>query len=326
MLTRRRFVQGLAVCAAARPGFAADNDGIVLTAADVHVAGYPTVNAVSFINDELAREFPGLISLRLYHSGQLGAEKDTVDLARIGGLALTRVHSSVLNSSIPATRILSMPYVFESTQHMRSAFDGPFGEEILAACEARGLIGLAIYDSGSRNFYNARRPVETPQDLRGLKLRVPQSDIFMESIAALGASPTPLSYSAVFSSLQTHLVDGAENNWPSFHTSRHFEIAPYWSNSEHAFAPDMLVMSKRIADSLPAVQREFLLDAARRSVPLMRAQWDATVEASRKAVIEAGVVVSEIDKPAFRRAVQPLVDRYLRDEQIRRLYEALQRV
>ena len=326
MLTRRRFVQGLAVCAAARPGFAADNDGIVLTAADVHVAGYPTVNAVSFINDELAREFPGLISLRLYHSGQLGAEKDTVDLARIGGLALTRVHSSVLNSSIPATRILSMPYVFESTQHMRSAFDGPFGEEILAACEARGLIGLAIYDSGSRNFYNARRAVATPQDLRGLKLRVPQSDIFMESIAALGASPTPLSYSAVFSSLQTHLVDGAENNWPSFHTSRHFEIAPYWSNSEHAFAPDMLVMSKRIADSLPAVQREFLLDAARRSVPLMRAQWDATVEASRKAVIEAGVVVSEIDKPAFRRAVQPLVDRYLRDEQIRRLYEALQRV
>jgi tripartite ATP-independent transporter DctP family solute receptor len=326
MLTRRRFVQGLAVCAAARPGFAADNDGIVLTAADVHVAGYPTVNAVSFINDELAREFPGLISLRLYHSGQLGAEKDTIDLARIGGLALTRVHSSVLNSSIPATRILSMPYVFESTQHMRSAFDGPFGEEILAACEARGLIGLAIYDSGSRNFYNARRPVETPQDLRGLKLRVPQSDIFMESIAALGASPTPLSYSAVFSSLQTHLVDGAENNWPSFHTSRHFEIAPYWSNSEHAFAPDMLVMSKRIADSLPAVQREFLLDAARRSVPSMRAQWDATVEASRKAVIEVGVVVSEIERPAFRRAVQPLVDRYLRDEQIRRLYEALQRV
>lgn len=326
MLTRRALVQGLAVCAAARPGFAAENDGIVLTAADVHVAGYPTVNAVSFINDELAREFPGLISLRLYHSGQLGAEKDTIDLARIGGLALTRVHSSVLNSSIPATRILSMPYVFESTQHMRSAFDGPFGEEILAACEARGLIGLAIYDSGSRNFYNARRAVETPEDLRGLKLRVPQSDIFMESIAVLGASPTPLSYSAVFSSLQTHLVDGAENNWPSFHTSRHFEIAPYWSNSEHAFAPDMLVMSKRIADSLPAAQREFLLDAARRSVPLMRAQWDATVEASRKAVTEAGVVVSEIDKPAFRRTVKPLVDRYLRDEQIKRLYDALQRV
>jgi TRAP-type C4-dicarboxylate transport system substrate-binding protein len=206
---------------------------------------------------------------------------------------------------------------------MRRAFDGAFGAEILAACERRGLIGLALYDSGSRSFYNARHPIETPADLRGLKLRVPQSDIFIESVAALGASPTPLAYNVVFASLSTHLIDGAENNWPSYYTSRHFEIAPFWSESEHAYAPDMLLMSKRVADALPSRQRDFLLAAARDSLPLMRARWDELVDRARSTVVAAGVRVAPIDKPAFRRAAQPMLDRYLRDPEIRRLYGAL---
>jgi tripartite ATP-independent transporter DctP family solute receptor len=325
MRTRRRFVQGLLACAV--PGAAARAErGAVLAAADVHVAGYPTVAAVSWINEQLGRELGGELSLRVYHSGQLGSEKDTIDLARIGALALTRVHSSVLNNAIPATRILSLPYVFDSTEHMRRAFDGAFGNEILAACARRDLVGLAIYDSGARSFYNTRRPIETPDDLRGLKLRVPQSDIFLQSVSALGASPTPLAYGAVFSSLQTHLIDGAENNWPSFQSSRHFEVARYFSESEHAYAPDMLLMSKRVADALPAVQRDSLLDAARRSVALMREQWDARVDASRRAVIEAGVAVNPVDRSAFRRAAQPLLDRYLADAEIERLYRALRRI
>jgi len=229
----------------------------------------------------------------------------------------------VLNNAVPATRILSLPYVFDSTEHMRRAFDGAFGAEILAACERRGLIGLALYDSGSRSFYNARHPIETPADLHGLKLRVPQSDIFIESVAALGASPTPLAYNTVFSSLSTHLIDGAENNWPSYYTSRHFEIAPYWSESEHAYAPDMLLMSKRVADELPSRQRDFLVAAARESLPLMRSRWDELVERARRTVVDAGVKVAPIDKPAFRNAVQPMLDRHLRDPEIRRLYDTL---
>jgi TRAP-type C4-dicarboxylate transport system substrate-binding protein len=229
----------------------------------------------------------------------------------------------VLNNAIPATRILSLPYVFDSTEHMRRAFDGSFGDAILAACAERGVLGLAIYDSGSRNFYNTRRVVETPRDLHGLKLRVPQSDIFMESVAALGASPTPLAYGAVFSSLQTHLIDGAENNWPSYYTSRHFEIAHHWSETEHSYAPDMLLMSKRVADALPAEQREFLVATARRSVTLMRERWDETVRASRQSVLDAGAMVRTVDKAAFKQAVQPLLDRYLRDPSIRTLYDEL---
>ena len=322
MVTRRAVVQALAACATARAVRAAEAS-VSLAAADVHPKDYPTVAAVGWINEQLAAEFGGEISLRQYHSGQLGSEKDTLELARIGALAITRVHSSVLNNVVPDTKILSLPYVFDSTEHMRRAFDGKFGTEILAACERHGLIGLALYDSGSRNFYNTRHAIEAPSDLHGLKLRVPQSDVFIESVEALGASPTPLAYSAVFSSLSTHLIDGAENNWPSYFTSRHFEIAPYWSESEHSYAPDMLLMSKRAADALPPRQRDFLIAAARSSLPLMRARWDELVEKARRAVTDAGVKVAAIDRPAFRKAVQPMLDRHLRDAETKRLHDLL---
>jgi tripartite ATP-independent transporter DctP family solute receptor len=322
MVTRRAVVQALAACAAARATRAAAPQ-VSLAAADVHPRDYPTVAAVGWVNEQLTAEFGGELTLRQYHSGQLGSEKDTLELARIGALAITRVHSSVLNNVVPATRILSLPYVFDSTEHMRRAFDGAFGREVLAGCARHGLIGLALYDSGSRNFYNTRHPIEAPGDLHGLKLRVPQSDIFIETVEALGASPTPLAYNAVFSSLSTHLIDGAENNWPSYYTSRHFEIAPYLSESEHSYAPDVLLMSKRVADSLPQRQRDFLLDAARRSLPLMRARWDELVGTARRTVVEAGVKLATIDRPAFRSAVQPLLDRYLHDPEIKRLYDVL---
>jgi TRAP-type C4-dicarboxylate transport system substrate-binding protein len=154
-------------------------------------------------------------------------------------------------------------------------------------------------------------------------LRVPQSDIFLESMQVLGASPTPLAYGAVFSSLQTHLIDGAENNVPSFHSSRHFEIARFWSATEHAYAPDMLIMSKRAADALPPAQREFLRATARRSVALMRARWDETVAAAERAVVASGVAVNAVDKDAFRRAAEPVLTRYLADPELARLHAAL---
>src|SRR5262245_23331357 len=163
MTTRRDVVAG--VVAAAVAGAARGAAPASLTAADVHPSGYPTVAAVRWIDEQLRARFGGLLTVRVYPSGQLGSEKDTLELARLGALAVTRVHSSVLTNAIPATRILSLPYVFDSTEHMRRAFDGSFGNEILAACARRGVIGLAIYDSGSRNFYNTRRPVEVPRDL-----------------------------------------------------------------------------------------------------------------------------------------------------------------
>ena len=325
MMNRRHLLTGLAASAMLplTGGRARAATAQTLRVAEVHVADFPTVKAMHWMNDELAKAFSGRLALNVYHSGQLGREKDTLQLARVGALACTRVHSSALNNAVPATRILSLPYVFDSKDHMRRVFDGPVGAEILAACQSIGLIGLAIYDSGSRNFYNTRHPIVTPSDLHGLKLRVPQSDIFIETVATLGANPTPLSYGEVFSSLQTHLIDGAENNWPSFQTSQQYKIAQYWSETEHSFAPDILLMSRKVADALAPAERDFIIDAAKRSVPVMRQYWDTAVGKSRDIVLAAGAKVNAVDKTAFREVAQPLLEEYLQDPEIRRLYEAI---
>nr|WP_263858599.1 TRAP transporter substrate-binding protein [Coralloluteibacterium stylophorae] len=296
---------------------------LTLTAADVHVADYPTVRAVEWMGGELARATDGRIGLRMYHAGQIGREGDTVNLARFGALDLVRVNVAALNNAFPLTRVLALPYVFESADHLHRGLDGPIGREILDAFAARGLVGLAYYDSGARCFYNTQRPIVVPEDLDGLKIRTPPSDIFMDVVGGLGANATPLPYGDVFSALGTRLIDGAENNWQTFHTSRQFEVARYWSQSEHSYAPEVLLMSKQRFDALPPADRDLVLDAAARSVPYMRGLWDASEAASRQAVLDAGIAFNEVDRDAFRRAAEPIVAPYLRDAALRRLYHAL---
>ena len=320
MLTRRAVLLGAgAACAGIRPSIG-HAKSIVLTAADVHVDGYPTVEAVRWMGKMLARETEGRLDVRVYHSGQLGRETDTVNLARFGVLDITRVNMAALNNAFPSTRILSLPYVFDSVEHMRRAIDGHVGREILGHFDARGLVGLAFYDSGARCFYNVRHPVSEPADLHGLKLRVPPSDIFIALVRALGANPTPLSYGEVYSSLQTHLIDGAENNWRSFHSSRQFEVARYWAQSEHSYSPEALLMSRRRFDTFSAADQDLIRAAATQSVPYMRELWDRAEADSRAAVIAAGVSVTEVDRAAFHRAAQPVLSSYLEDAELERLY------
>jgi tripartite ATP-independent transporter DctP family solute receptor len=323
VLTRRTVILGAgAVCAGIRPS-AIHAKATVLTAADVHVDGYPTVEAVRWIGKMLARETGGRLDVQVYHSGQLGRETDTVNLARFGVLDITRVNMAALNNAFPSTRILSLPYVFDSVAHMRRSLDGEAGREILDHFEARGLVGLAFYDSGARCFYNVRHPIATPADLQGLKVRVPPSDIFIALVRALGANPTPLSYGEVYSSLQTHLIDGAENNWRTFHSSRQFEVAKHWAQSEHSYSPEALLMSRRRFDQLSASDQELIRTAATQSVPYMRERWDRAEAESRAAVIAAGVQVTEVDRAAFHRAAEPVLESYLEDAELQRLYEGI---
>ena len=326
MLTRRAVLLGAgAACAGIRPS-AAHAKTTVLTAADVHVDRYPTVEAVRWMGQRLARETGGRLDVRVYHSGQLGRETDTVNLARFGVLDITRVNMAALNNAFPSTRILSLPYVFDSVEHMRRSLDGEIGREILGHFEARGLVGLAFYDSGARCFYNVRHPVAEPADLHGLKLRVPPSDIFIALVRALGANPTPLSYGEVYSSLQTHLIDGAENNWRTFHSSRQFEVARHWSQSEHSYSPEALLMSRRRFDGFSWDDQELIRAAATQSVPYMRELWDRAEAESRAAVIAAGVQVTEVDRAAFHRAAEPVLKTYLSDPELQRLYEGIRAV
>jgi len=295
----------------------------VLTAADVHVDGYPTVEAVRWMGEVIHRETGGRLGIRVYHSGQLGRETDAINLARFGALDIARVNIAALNNAFPLTDILALPYVFDSTAHMRRALDGAPGREVLKAFEARGLVGLAFYDSGTRCFYNHVRPVVEPADLKGLKIRVPPSDIFVGLARALGANPTPLSYGEVFSALQTRLIDGAENNWTTFYTSRQFEVARHWAMSEHSYSPEALLMSKQRLDSLPAADRELILATALKSVPYMRERWDRREAESRAAVEKDGVKVTDVDRKAFQQAAAPMLEAHLKDTDLNRLYREI---
>ncbi len=323
---RRRLLQGLcAAGAGAVFGVGASDRRAsgVLTATDVHPKDYPTVAAVRWIGETLERETGGRLRIRLYHAGQLGRESDTLEMARHGAIDFTRVYTGALNNAFPLTRALFMPFAFDSVAHQRHVHDGAVGATVLRGFEARDVVGLALYDSGARCFYNTRRPLRLPADLAGLKLRVPPSDIFIALIRRLGGNPTPLPYGQVFSALETHLIDGAENNLRSFHASRHFETARYWSQSAHSYAPDALLMSKRTLDALKPSDRTLLTDAAQASVKIMRDLWDSSEAESRRALEAAGVKMNTVDADAFRKAAEPLVRELLRDPQLRRLHDAI---
>ena len=280
----------------------------LLHAADVHPADYPTVTAVKWMGEELGRLTDGRLGIRSFPSGQLGNEDDSIGLARFQAIDICRVAAAALNNAFPETSLLCLPYVFHSVEHMRAVVDGDIGTQLLNVFEGRGLVGLAYYDAAPRSVYNVRRPVYEPADMKGLKIRAPQSDIFLDTVRAMGANPTPLTFGAVFSSLQTHLIDGAENNWPSYQSSRQFEVARYWSDTRHLYSP---------------ADRDLVRDVARRSVPLMRAEWDKREADARAAVIAAGTQVNEVDLAAFARAVEPVNAKYTTGAGLKPLYDQI---
>ncbi|KAB7770959.1 TRAP transporter substrate-binding protein [Xanthomonas maliensis] len=329
MITRRQFL-GAGVGAAAvgaLPGAQAttplSGGGQLLTATDVHVSDYPTVEAVRWFGKQLEQRSNGRLKVRQYHSGQLGRESEAIDMARFGAIDITRVYSGALNNTFPLTQALCLPYVFDSVPHLRRAIDGHVGDSILRSFEQRDLVGLAIYDSGARCFYNTKHPLHHPKDLHGLKLRVASSDIFLKLMRMLGANPTPMSLGETFSAMETHMIDGAENNMRSFQSSRHFEAAHYWSESEHSYAPDVLVMSMRSFQSLRPDDRALVVELAKQSVPVMRTLWDASEASARQQVIAHGVKVNAVDMPAFRAAAAPLLTEYRKQPELEALYRRI---
>ncbi|MBC7770000.1 MAG: TRAP transporter substrate-binding protein [Phycisphaerales bacterium] len=314
----RRLLLGTGALAATGAGFALAQSAAeqVITAVDVHPRDYPTVEAVRWMGQEIERETAGRISFRLYPSGQLGSETDTVNLARFQVLDIARVYLGAVNNMFPATQPLALPYTFRDEGHMRRVCDGDIGRDILPTFERRGLVGLAFYDSGFRSMYNARHPIHTPADMRDLKVRVPRADIFIEMLDAMGANATPIPFGEVFTGLQTHLIDAAENNWATFQSTRQYEVARYWSQTDHCGAPEALLMSKARFDGLSSADRDLIRAKARESVPIMRALWDQKQATARQTVLDAGVHFNQADTEAFRRAVEPMKRRWMADDAI----------
>lgn len=283
-----------------------------LRGADSHPSGYPTVEAVDHFGRLISERTDGRLRLRNYPGGQLGEEKDTLEITVFGGLDINRVNLAPLNPIEPLTLVPSLPFLFQSTDHMRRALDGAPGRTVLNSLERHGLIGLAFYDSGERSFYNTRGPIRTPADMKGLKLRVQTSDLYVGLVQALGANPIPMSYGEVFQGLVQGVIDGAENNWPSYQDSRHFEVARYYSLTRHVMAPEVLVASARTWAKLTAGDRDIIRAAATESVPFMRGLWEAREQTARQAVIDAGVeIVEDLDRSAFESAMRPVWNRFI---------------
>ena len=249
----------------------------------------------------------------------LGEERDTLEITIFGGLDLNRVNLGPLNSIAKETLVPTLPFMFRSIGHMRNAMDGAPGDDILQALEPHGLIGLCFYDSGARSFYTTDRLIERPEDLAGLKIRVQNSDLFVSMVEALGGDATPMSFGEVYQGLLQGVVDGAENNWPSYESTRHFEAARYYSLTRHVMAPEVLLMSAKRWARLSEDDQALIRQCARDSVPVMREIWDARVERSREIVLATGVEVSEPDIAPFQDKVRPVWDRYLSTPELQSL-------
>ena len=318
-----KFNRTLIALAAGALGLAAQ--AVEFRSADVHNSDeYPTVAAVKYMSELLAKASGGKHKIKVFNKGALGTEKETIDQVKIGALEMTRVNISPLNSLCAKTLVPTMPFLFDSIAHMRKSLDGPAGEEILKSCEPEGLVGLAFYDSGARSIY-AKKPVKTLADAKGMKIRVQQSDLWVSLINAMGANATPVPIGEVYTGLKTGLIDAAENNIPSYDGFKHYEAVKFYSRTEHSMAPEMLVMSKAVYDKMSKADQDMFRAAAKESVTFQRQKWDEQEAKSLEVVTKGGAtIVSDVDKASFRAAMAPVYAKFISTPDLQRLVKAIQ--
>jgi tripartite ATP-independent transporter DctP family solute receptor len=288
---------------------------LVLKASDVHPEGYPTVAAVESMGKKLEQATDGRLTVRMFPSMQLGGEKEAIEQAQVGAIAFARVSVGALGPVVDKLNVFNLPYIFRNTEHMRKVIDGQIGQELLddVTDSGKGLVGLAWMDAGARNFYNTRKPIKDLADLKGMKIRVMGNPMFVDMANSMGANGVPMGYDQVFTSLQTGVIDGAENNPPSFVFDNHYQVARYYTLDEHLIVPELLVMSKKIFDSLSKDEQADVKKFAVEAQMEERALWDEYQRQAMDKAKNAGiriVQVSDADKKAFQVAVKPVWDKY----------------
>jgi tripartite ATP-independent transporter DctP family solute receptor len=275
------------------------------------------------LGEVLYQKSGGTMEVRVYPSQQLGNERELLELLQLGSIDITKVSAAVMENFVPEYKVFSLPYVFMGKEHAFSVLDGKVGKRILASGEQVKLHGLGYYDSGSRSFYTKSKPVDEPADLEGLKIRVQESITAMAMVEALGGAPTPIAFGELYTALQAGVVDGAENNPPSFYLTRHYEVCRYYSINEHSRIPDVLLMSSHTWDRLDAQQRLWVEEAVRESVNYQRELWEQSEKEALDAVIAHGVTVSYPPKEKFEAKVRSLKDSYREDPVIHELLQEI---
>jgi tripartite ATP-independent transporter DctP family solute receptor len=300
----------LAAALALYSGCARGNGTRVLKLAHTLDQSHPVHKGMVHMADRLREISRGRMRIDIYSGGQLGSERELIELLQIGSLAMTKVSTSPLEGFVPEMKIFSLPYLFRDEEHLWQTLEGKIGRRLLLGCEPYRLRGLCYYDAGSRSFYTKERPVRAPEDLRGLKIRVQKSPTSVRMVQALGGSATPIAWGELYTALQQGVVDGAENNPPSFFLSRHSEVCRWYCLDEHTAVPDVLLISTRAWRSLDDRERAWLQRAVADSVPVQRRLWREATQNALREVRNSGVEVFRPDKRPFQDAVKPLYDSY----------------
>jgi tripartite ATP-independent transporter DctP family solute receptor len=317
-----KLVVALSLAAASTGVFARE-----FRAADTQNEEYPTVQALGYMGSLVAERSGGRHQIKVFHSRQLGEEKETLEQTRVGAIDLNRTNVALIGTLVPSMNVLAMPFLFRSIEHLQKVLDGPIGNELLNSFEAYGFVGLAFYDSGARSIYNSVRPIRSIDDLKGMRVRVQQSEQMSAMIRALGAEPVELPYGQVLTGLSTKLIDGAENNWPSFVTTDHYKFAGFYTLTDHTMSPEVLVMSQKAWSSLSPEDQKIFREAALRSSRFMREKWRDLEERSRKQAEDAGVkIITDIDRKPLEAAMAGIYAKVQRDPAMAGLIERIRGV
>jgi tripartite ATP-independent transporter DctP family solute receptor len=317
---KRRDVIGLGAVAAAAVlvstlgGPAAAQSKLVLKATDVHPLGYPTVEAVVRMGKKLEAATNGRLSLQMFPSMQLGGEKEMIEQAQVGALAMARISVGPMGPIVPELNVFNLPFMFRDNAHMEKVIDGAIGDEMLKKLSdhpTANLVGLCWMNAGTRNVYNSKKPVKSIDDLKGLKIRMMGNPVFVETMNALGGNGVAMGYDQLINALQTGVVDGAENNYPSYASGQHYRYAKYYSLTGHLMIPEILVFSKKVWQSLSADDRALIMKLAKEAQQEQRKLWYEMEEKSLKQMKEAGAEIIPIaDKSPFQAAVKPVWDKF----------------
>ena len=287
---------------------------------------HPVHKAMAFMGEELAKKSGGSLKLNIYPNQQLGSERQCLELLQIGSLGMTKVSAAVMENFSPNMKVFGLPYLFKDKEQTFRVLDGSIGKALLDGGEKYWLKGLGYYDAGSRSFYTVKAPVETPDDLKGLKIRVMESVTAMNMIKSMGGAPTPISSGELYTALQQGVVDGAENNPPTFFLTRDYEVCKFFSLDEHTTIPDVLIMSTHLWNSLNAQEKIWVQESADASVLYQRKLWAIAEEEALTAVQKAGVTITRPDKAPFKEKVISVYESYKDNAEMYSLIKKIQAV
>lgn len=288
-------------------------EGRIISLAHTLPQTHPVHKGMVVFQDALAKKSNGELTIKIFPDGQLGSEREVLELLQIGSVAITKVSAATLSNFVPEYHVFGVPYLFRDKQHQFDVLEGDIGKSILEQGSKFWLRGLCYYDAGSRSFYTSSKPIRTPEDLKGLKIRVMNNQMAINMVDALGGSATPMAYGELYTAIQQGVVDGAENNPPSLVSSNHYEVSKYYTLDEHSSLPDVLLIGTKTWVSLSEKEKIWVQQAASESAQAQKKFWKESVEKSMQIAKDAGVEIIIPDKALFANKASSVLEDFIKE-------------